>query len=81
LRSSDRVVICGYRLSQVDQRARDLLLRSPRKSAQIVVASGGDTSDIVNEFRREDFSMAGAAGEVFFQNWVANTTEAVAALR
>jgi hypothetical protein len=50
LQSAARVVICGYSLQSVDERARKHLLDDPRKDAEIVVASGEDTGRIVRDY-------------------------------
>jgi hypothetical protein len=81
LRSATRIVICGYGLSPVDMRARKLLLNAPRKSAEIVVASGGDTERIVGNYREAGYGAAVAADEVLFQEWVVRTSSGVAAIR
>lgn len=71
LQASTRVVICGYSLNQVDNRACQLLLKSPKKSAEIVIASGMDTERIVSEYREAGYAKATAAKEVKFHEWVA----------
>ena len=86
LRSAARVVICGYSLNPVDDRARKLLLEVPQKNAQIVVASGegegtGSTSWVVGEFQKAGYSRAIPAEESLFQNWVARVSNSVATTR
>ncbi|HEY4903496.1 MAG TPA: hypothetical protein VIH89_08500 [Candidatus Sulfotelmatobacter sp.] len=81
LRSADRVVMCGYSLSSVDERARKLLLTAPRKEAEIVVASGDDTEGIVKQYREAGYAMSTAADEVLFQRLVARSPESAAAIR
>ena len=75
LRSASRVVICGYSLNSVDERACKLLLKAPPKDTEIVVASGegdgaGSTTWVVREFKQENYAKARPAGELLFQNWV-----------
>jgi len=72
VQSAARVVICGYSLLPVDERARKLLLTAPRKDAEIVVASGDDTERIVRDYREAGYARAATADEVFFQRWVAS---------
>jgi hypothetical protein len=81
LESAARVVICGYSLLPVDERARKLLLNAPRKDAEIVVASGTDTARIVKDYRDARYAGAGAAEEVLFREWVARSTDRVPAVR
>jgi hypothetical protein len=81
LRSAARVVICGYSLNPIDNRACRLLLDVPKKSAEIVVASGGDTERVVGRYREAGYGGAVAADEVLFQEWVARTSSDVAAIR
>ena len=81
LKSAARVVICGYSLLLVDERARKLLLNAPRKDAEIVVGSGEDTGRIVKEYREAGYAGAMSAAEVLFQKWVASLTNSVAEIR
>jgi hypothetical protein len=78
LQAAARVVICGYSLLPVDERARALLLNNPKKDAEIVVASGEDTDRIVREYREAGYAKAVAADEVFFQKWVASFASSAA---
>lgn len=71
LQSASRVVVCGYRLSEIDQRARELLLGAPKKGADILIASGDCTGYVVEEYRKKGYGRAKSADEVLFQNWVA----------
>jgi hypothetical protein len=80
LESAARVVICGYSLQSVDERARKHLLNYPKKDADIVVASGEDTEQIVKDYQEAGYASA-AADEVFFQKWVASFANSVAAIR
>jgi hypothetical protein len=70
VQSSTRIVICGYSLLPVDERARKLLLTAPRRDAEIVIASGEDTERIARDYRQAGYARAAAADEVFFQKWV-----------
>jgi hypothetical protein len=81
LQSATRVVICGYSLNPIDERARKLLMNAPKKDAEIVVASGNDTEGIVKEYRGAGFSRAMAAQEVLFHKWVARSGNSVAETR
>lgn len=81
LRSASRVVVCGYSLLNVDERAREMLLSAPMKDAEVTVASGTDTARIVGEFQSAGYGRAVAADEVLFQDWVASLAHTVAATR
>jgi hypothetical protein len=70
LQAADRVLICGYGMPPADQRARDLLLRSVNRNAEVVVGCGGDTSRIVLEYHAGGYTRARAADEVMFEKWV-----------
>jgi hypothetical protein len=54
----DKLVICGYSLLRVDQRACDLLLGVPRKETTVVVVSGGDGQRVVKDFHAAGFRIA-----------------------
>ncbi len=77
LESAERVVLCGYSLSPVDERAHKLLLSAPKKDAEIVVASGDDTQCIVGAYRNTGYVRAVAADEVLFQKWVGSSASNV----
>lgn len=70
LRTTEQIVICGYSMPAADERARGLLLHSPKKSAKIEVASGGDTERIAAEYRASGYMRAVPAEEVYFERWV-----------
>lgn len=81
LRDAARVVICGYGLNPVDERARKLLLNAPKKDAEIIVASGGDTEPIVRTYQEAGYSRAVPADEVLFHQWVARAAVGAAPTR
>jgi hypothetical protein len=77
LESSARVVVCGYSMLSVDERARDLLLKAPRNNAEIIVAGGNDTDRVVGEYRHAGYTGATPADEVFFEKWVTTSAHVV----
>jgi hypothetical protein len=81
LRSASRVVICGYSLLPVDERACKLLLTCPKKNAEITIASGNDTERIVGAFRDAGYTKTMPGDEVLFRNWVSTHTGNIAAAR
>jgi hypothetical protein len=81
LESADRIVICGYSLLSIDERAREHLLNDPKKGAEIVVASGDDTERIVSDYREAGYVRAATSDERFFQDWVARFAGSVVGTR
>ena len=81
LLSADRVVMCGYSLQTVDERACRLLLSAPKKDAKVRVASGDDTGRIVDQYREKGYAGAAPADEVLFKAWVARASDRVAAVQ
>lgn len=81
LQNAARVVICGYSLQNIDERAQGLLLRAPKKHADVIVAAGADTQRVVDDYRNAAFSRAAAADELRFEDWVAKMSSAVPAVR
>jgi hypothetical protein len=78
IQSADRIVICGYSLVSVDERARKLLLSAPKKNAEIVIGSGDDTAQIVKDYREAGYAKAAPAAEVLFQKWVTKVSNSAA---
>jgi hypothetical protein len=64
-----KMVICGYSLLPVDQRACDLLLRAPRRETRIEVVSGSQTSRIADDFRAAGFRSVEAFQGGYFHDW------------
>ena len=66
LGSADRIVIVGYSMSAVDERARALLLESSNRSANIQIFCGESTERISREFAASGFDQVnGVAGQRF----------------
>ena len=68
VRTSDRVVVCGYGLFPIDRRGRNLLLNGELPGA-IEVCSGSRTDSIVAELRARGRN-ANAAEHLYFEDWV-----------
>jgi len=81
LRLADRVVICGYSLNSIDERACKLLLTATKKDTDIVIASGGDTDRIVKTYREAGFVRATAAEESLFHDWVSRAANGISVTR
>lgn len=74
LRRADKLVICGYSLLAVDERARNLLLHAPSKSTKVVVVSGGDGERITNTYRSADFQNVECFSNGYFEAWVSQSS-------
>jgi hypothetical protein len=69
LERADKLVLCGYSLLRVDERARDLLLRVPDRRTEVTVVSGSQSERIANDFNCAGFSdVAFRSG--YFEDWV-----------
>jgi hypothetical protein len=71
IKRCDRIVICGYSLLSVDERACALLLKTPRKDTPVEVISGGQNVRIVCEFESAGF-VSVRASELRFEDWLGN---------
>jgi hypothetical protein len=69
VKRSSNIVLCGYSLLPVDQRACELLLQQPGKDTRIEVVSGGQTERIANDFKGAGFSNVQAFRDGYFENW------------
>lgn len=72
LRRAEKLVLCGYSLLPVDQRACELLLSEPSKDAKVVVVSGSQGERISNDFRTAGFQNLECYGDGYFETWVAD---------
>jgi hypothetical protein len=77
LRRADRLVLCGYSLLPVDQRACDLLLGTPRKDIEVVVVSGTQSQRIAGDFRAANFQNVTCYENGYFENWVREVASSV----
>jgi hypothetical protein len=69
IKQSDKIVLCGYSLLAVDQRACDLLLRTPQKQTPIEVVSGNQTERIAQDFRNAGFHRVTEFQGGYFADW------------
>lgn len=67
---AQRLVLCGYGLLPVDQRACDVLLNAPRKETHITVVSGEQSGRIASNFRDAGFQNVDVLENGFFEDWV-----------
>jgi hypothetical protein len=70
VKRSQRLILCGYSLLPVDQRACDLLLKEPGKETQITVISGDQSGRIAGDFRGAGFQDVDTFENGFFEDWV-----------
>ncbi len=70
LKRADKIVLCGYSLLPVDERACDLLLNTPRKETSVTVVSGRDGERINSSFRSAGFQNVSFYQAGYFEAWV-----------
>jgi hypothetical protein len=72
VQSADEVVIIGYSLPVLDERARSLLLNPANKNAKLYVYCRADTNGIEQLFRDQGFNnvIAGIAGTPMFEDFL-----------
>lgn len=75
VKRSQRLVLCGYSLLPVDQRACDLLLNAPRKETRITVISGEQSGRIASNFGDAGFQNVEVLENGFFEDWVHREAE------
>jgi hypothetical protein len=55
---SEKIVLCGYSLLPVDQRARELLLRMPKRQTHVTVVCGSQSERIAGSSTSESLRAA-----------------------
>ena len=70
LKQADRVVVCGYGMFPVDQRACDLILRNPNKQIKIEIVCGSQGQRIANDFRNSGYEYIAVDPTGYFEHWV-----------
>lgn len=70
VRRSDQIILCGYSLLPVDERACDLLLRNAGKETHVLVVSGSQSGRIADDFRSAGFRSVGTFEGGHFEDWV-----------
>jgi hypothetical protein len=68
-----KIVLAGYSLLPVDERACDLILNVPSKTTGIIVVSGDQSKRIAGDFRRAGFCDVSFKG-CYFEQWVKRTS-------
>jgi len=64
------MVLCGYSMLSVDQRARELLLQQESKKTHVSVVSGSQSERIAVDFRTAGFHNVEVLAGGHFQDWV-----------
>jgi hypothetical protein len=76
LKHADDIILCGYNLLPVDERACELLLQVPDKKIPVIVVSGDQSERISREFQLKGFSRVRCEQNIFFENWVKSAVPA-----
>jgi hypothetical protein len=66
----DKIILCGYSLLPVDERACELLLQKPRKETHILVVSGSQSARIADDSRTAGFRNIETFEGGRFEDWV-----------
>lgn len=66
---AEDLVLCGYNLLPVDERACDLILHVADTNIPVTVISGDQSDRIAGDFRRNGFRNVCSEQNQFFENW------------
>jgi hypothetical protein len=70
LKRADRLVLCGYSMLPVDERACDLLLKAPSRAAEVTIVSGSQGQRIAKQFKEAGFENVKPFESGYFESWV-----------
>ena len=70
LAQADKVVISGYNLLAVDERACDLILLNPNKRAKVEIVCGSQGQRIANDLRNSGYEDIAVDPSGYFEHWV-----------
>jgi hypothetical protein len=73
LKRAERLVLCGYSLLPVDERACELLLKAPSHSAEVTIVSGSQGQRIARQFKEAGFENVKPVESGHFESWVKGT--------
>ena len=65
IKSADELVIIGYSMPTVDERARALLLDTPNKAVRLSICCRHTTASLKREFRDHGFTAIQAVSQTF----------------
>lgn len=69
----EKLVLCGYNLLPIDERACDLILDVPSRDVPVIVVSGDQSDRIARAFQQKGFSNIRSEENRFFEDWVKAT--------
>lgn len=75
LKRADRLVLCGYSLLPVDERACDLLLKVPSRTVEVTVVSGSQGERIAEQFKEAGFGNVNTYENGYFESWVKESAQ------
>ncbi len=70
LKQTNKVVICGYSMDSVDQRAYETILNVPSKHAKIEIVCGSRGKLIADDFRNAGHGEVSFDTDGYFEQWV-----------
>jgi hypothetical protein len=76
LKSTDQIVLIGYSLLSVDERACDLILKTPDKSTPVMIVSSEQSERIAADFRDAGFTKISFERNAYFEQWLAKRSAA-----
>ncbi len=70
LKQADKLVICGYSMLSVDERACDMILNDPNKQAKVDIVCGSQGRRIADDFRNAGYGDVSFDTTGYFEEWV-----------
>jgi hypothetical protein len=70
LNEADKIVICGYGMAPADNRACDMILRSPNTKVQVEIVCGSQGKRVENDFRNAGYEDVIVDAKGYFEDWV-----------
>ena len=72
LAASEKIVIIGYGMASVDEKARELMLQESNRDAHIAIFCGGKSTAICNEFKSRGFRRVETHPEGCFEDFLSH---------
>jgi hypothetical protein len=72
LAASEKIVIIGYGMASVDEKARELMLQESNRDAHIAIFCGGKSTAICNEFKSRGFRRVETHPEGRFEDFLSH---------
>ena len=70
LNEADKILICGYGMAPADNRACDMILRSPNTKVQVEIVCGSQGKRVENDFRNAGYEDVIVDAKGYFEDWV-----------